>query len=93
MSFDWQIKFDLKMNLFFRQSMILRRSAFGLQMQMGSLYDAHAGKFTSVHFPVDILMNQLGRQKFGNIQLRSTISAADPWTVSDFQIYYYFHHF
>ncbi|KAI6170743.1 hypothetical protein M3Y97_01124600 [Aphelenchoides bicaudatus] len=63
------------------QSMILRRNAYGLQIQMGSLYDACSGKFTSVHFPVDILMNQLGRQKFGNVQLRSTVSPADPWTL------------
>lgn len=34
------------------QSMILRRNAYGLQMQMGSLYEAQTGKFTSVVFPV-----------------------------------------
>jgi hypothetical protein len=65
------------------QSMILRRNAFGLQMQMGSLYDANTGKFTSVHFPVEMLMNQLSRQKYGNVQLKSRISPADPWALVD----------
>lgn len=63
------------------QSMILRRNAYGLQMQMGSLYDSQTGAFTSVHLPVEMLMNQLSRQKFGNVQLRSNVSPADPWTV------------
>lgn len=65
------------------QSMILRRSAYGFQVPMGSLYDAQTGTFTSVHFPVEILMNQLSRKNFGSVQLRSlNVNSADPWTVN-----------
>ncbi|KAI6240453.1 hypothetical protein M3Y99_00453200 [Aphelenchoides fujianensis] len=63
------------------QSMILRRNAGGVQMQMGSLFDSQTNRFVSVHLPLDVLKTSLSRRSFGNARLKTQMPSPKAWTL------------
>ncbi|KAI6173267.1 hypothetical protein M3Y98_01063500 [Aphelenchoides besseyi] len=63
------------------QSVILRRNAGGVQLSLGSLFDANTNKFVSVHFPLSVLKSNLSRRSFGKAHLKTEIPSAKSWTL------------
>ncbi|KAI6205139.1 hypothetical protein M3Y94_00758700 [Aphelenchoides besseyi] len=63
------------------QSVILRRNAGGVQLSLGSLFNANTNKFVSVHFPLSVLKSNLSRRSFGKAHLKTEIPSSKSWTL------------